>query len=61
MNPTILKAILKFFIAKKLFKYFQQKYNKKQMKEFNNVIKNRGKIKHIQLSSKYLKNALINE
>ena len=58
MIPTILKAILKLCTTKILFNYFRRRYDEEQMKELNNVIEIRGKIRNIQLSSKFSKEYL---
>ena len=48
---TLLKAILKFCTTNKLFKYFRWRYNDDQLKDLNNVVKIRGKIRTLQLSN----------
>ena len=53
--PTLLKAILRFCITNKLFKYFRRRYNDDQLKDLNNVVKIRGKIRTLQLSNAFLK------
>ena len=53
--PLLLKAILSFCTTKNLFKYLRRRYNKEQLKELNNVIKVRGKIRTAKLSIQFLK------
>ena len=55
----LLKAILSFCTIKNLFKYFRQRYNAEQLKELNNVIKIRGKIRTVKLSIEFLKSCKI--
>ena len=59
MNPAFVKAILKFCTTKKLFSYFRRRYNDDKMEELNNIIKLRGKIRTLQLSTKFLKECII--
>ena len=47
------QAILKFCATKNLCKYFRKRYNSEQLKELNNVVKIRGKIRTVKLSQKY--------
>ena len=55
MKYLLLKAILKFCTNKMFFKYFRRRYKKEQLKELNNVIKIRGKIRIVKLSIEFLK------
>ena len=48
------QAILKFCATKNLFKYFRKRYNSEQLKELNNVVKIRGKIRTVKLSTEFL-------
>ena len=45
------QAILKFCATKNLFKYFRKRYNSEQL---NNVVKIRGKIRTVKLSTEFL-------
>ena len=56
--PTLLKAILKFCTTNKLFKYFRSRYNDDQLKDLNNVVKMRGKIRTLRLSNAFLKECI---
>ena len=56
--PTLLKAILKFCTPNKLFKYFRRRYNDYQLKDLNNMVKIRGKIRTLQLSNAVLKECI---
>ena len=55
MSSLLLKALLKFCTTKNLFKYFRRRYNEEQLKELNNLIKIRGKIRTVKLSIEFLK------
>ena len=48
------RAILKFCTTKNLFKYFRKRYNSEQLRELNNVVKIRGKIRTAKFSIKFL-------
>ena len=56
--PTLLKAILKFYTTNKLFKYYPRRYNDDQLKDWNNVVKIRGKIRALQLFNVFLKECI---
>ena len=58
MNPVLFKAIVKFCTTNQLFTYFHRRYNDDQMKQLNNVVKIKGKIRTLQLSSKFLKDCI---
>ena len=48
------QAILKFCTTKNLFKYFGKRYNSEQLKELNNVVEIRDKIRTAKLSTEFL-------
>ena len=50
----IFKYVLKFCTSKNLFKYFRVRYTLEQLKEINNVVKLRGKIRTSKLSIEFL-------
>ena len=52
----ITKFVLKFCTTKNLFKYFRERYSSDQLKEINNVVKLRGKIRTSKLSKEFLDN-----
>ena len=55
MKWSITKALFKFCTTSHLFKFFRQRYNKQQLIDLNNVVKIRGKIRTIKLSTAFLK------
>ena len=54
MNLVLLKSLLVFCTTKNLFKYLRRRYNNEQLKELNNVVKIRGKIRTAKLSIEFL-------
>ena len=58
MNPVLFNAMVKFCTTNQLFTYFHRRYNDDQMKQLNNVVKIKGKIRTLQLSSKFLKDCI---
>ena len=55
MKWSTTKALLKFCTISHLFKFFRQRYNKQQLIDLNNVVKIRGKIRTVKLSTAFLK------
>ena len=46
-------------LKKKMFSYFRRRYNNDKIKKLNNILKLRGKIRTLQLSTKFLKDCII--
>ena len=54
----LIKAILKFCTANKLFKYFRKRYSDQQLKILNKLVKTRGKLRSLQSLIAFLKAAI---
>ena len=58
MYLILMKSLLNFLTASKLFKYFKKRYKKKEIKLLNDFVSLKGKIRTIKTHIKFLKSCL---